>query len=69
MPEMTTEQKLIQSAQEHCSPQALLRLLRHDEAEAIERLKKSNDDRQLARTQGNLQVIDRYIAILNKVVS
>jgi hypothetical protein len=69
MAEPTTAKKLEVACIENCSPQALLRLLRNDEAEALDRLKKAADLGNFKSSQGELRVIDRYIDILTKATS
>jgi hypothetical protein len=67
--EQTTSKKLETAAIDNCNPQSLLRLLRNDEAEAIDRLKKAAGIEVFKSAQGELRIIDRYIDILTKAIS
>jgi hypothetical protein len=58
--EPTTRMKLVEKFKEHGSPQALKQILELDEAEAVERMKKSIELRDVAFAQGQLEKIDDY---------
>jgi hypothetical protein len=69
MPEPTTQKKLEDACIENCNPRTLLRLLQHDESEALDRLKKAADLGNFKSAQGEMRFIDRYIDILTKATS
>jgi hypothetical protein len=66
---MPTGIKLETACKENCSPTALLRLLEHDESEAINRLRHGTRIEDIRFTQGELHVIERYKDILKSYLN